>query len=191
MELTEVILFATGLTAIQVFPILMPPISDEGEHLNFDETFLVPMILVMGPLLVAATMGLSVLASHAVSRKVWYKMLFNMGQRMLAAGVAALVGRAIGGVTGAIAGGLLFAVLTMLAVNGLITILDGGSLMGRLWADVPLRVLLVSLALVLGVSMARTPGMFAPIAFVCVGAQMFLQQAPFLKGTYAPVPSDI
>lgn len=185
------ILFATGLTAIQVFPILMPGAVNEAEHLNLDETFLVPMILLMGPVLVAAAMGLSVLASHAVSRKVWYKMLFNMGQRMLAAGVSAWVGHLIGGVFGAVAGGMLFAVLTMLAVNGLISVLDHVPLSRRLLADVPLRVVLVSSALVLGVAMARTPSMFAPIAFACVGAQMWFQQAPFLKGAYAPVPTDV
>jgi diguanylate cyclase (GGDEF)-like protein len=133
--------------------------SVESDHL--DEALIAPMILMLGPLEVAAAVVVASVAGNLAARRTPIKTVFNVGQTVL----ASLVGYAVAGliasdtsspVSGAAilacgVGGLVFAVVSSAAVAGIVRLAVGEPFLAGLWDQWRTRGLASFGSLLLGV----------------------------------------
>src|SRR5436853_249122 len=111
----EVILFLVGLGALQVIPNVIPhPTGREIETVFLDESFLIPMILMIHIYEIVLIFGAVVFFTHVIQNKPYSKTLFNTGLIAFGTGAAALIGNALGGIIGALIGAVFYTILSAL-----------------------------------------------------------------------------
>lgn len=168
--------FLMGLAAIQVIPALVPHAS-EGENLYLDESFLVPMTLMLALPEILMVFGVAVFLAHAWKRMPWYKMGFNVGQVMLSATFGFMVASVVGGLLGAVLGGVVYAALSALAVNGIVSYVQGTRFLDGLRDTLPFRTVMLASSVLLGAAMnvaiVSRPEIFPPVAMGVIGLQMW------------------
>ncbi|HEX2699694.1 MAG TPA: EAL domain-containing protein [Acidimicrobiales bacterium] len=126
------VLFGLGLAGLQLAPLRVSH-EGQGENIHLEEAFLVPMALYLTPAEVVAVLASAALVGQVWHRRGMLKAAFNTGEMALAAGGGIGVSRLLGAGAGdlsdralmaAAAGGLTYAVLSMLLVAGVITALQ-------------------------------------------------------------------
>jgi diguanylate cyclase (GGDEF)-like protein/PAS domain S-box-containing protein len=113
----------------------------ESDHL--DEALFVPMVLMLGPVEVGAAVAIASLAGNLAARRSAVKVLFNVGQTVLACLAGYALARAGGAgpdqdvtataILAGCAGGLLFAAASSVAVATIVRLATGHPLLRGLW----------------------------------------------------------
>jgi diguanylate cyclase (GGDEF)-like protein len=130
------IFFTLALAALQGRPVR---VAHEGqlENLQLDEAAFVPMALLLSPLEAMLALGLAVLFGHVILRKGVLKTSFNLGQMLFSSAVGLAIAHAIGmrpnhlGVrelVAAVVGGLVFTILSAVAVALIVVVAQSSSL---------------------------------------------------------------
>jgi hypothetical protein len=96
------VFFTIVLAVFQTAPLRLRH-GGETETLQLEETFVIPMALLLSPLETVLGIGLAVAFGHVWERRDASKTLFNLGQMITAAGVGVLVSQLLGAETGRVA----------------------------------------------------------------------------------------
>ena len=159
-------LFAGFVVAIAVgerMPIYLLR-GHDGEGLGLGEVFLVAMALTMAPAEVVLAYGLGVALGDGTRRPQPIKVVFNVGQQLVAAGAGMLVFRAVAGgdadlpqeAAAALAGALVFFVVNSAAVAGVIAIVERMSFVRAVgdvsWVRLFVTLSNISLGLLMGIA---------------------------------------
>ena len=148
--------------------------SVESDHL--DEALMPPMILMLGPFDIALAVLLATVAGNLAARRAKIKIAFNVGQTVLASLAGYSVAHAIepdtsAPVSGAAilacgVGGLVFAVVSSVAVAGIVRLATGGPVLAGLWDQWRARGLAsfgsLLLGLVAGIAVRDHPAAVVP-----------------------------
>jgi diguanylate cyclase (GGDEF)-like protein/PAS domain S-box-containing protein len=122
------LLFGVGVAALQVVPLRVSH-EGQGENLNLEEAFIVPMALYLTAAETLTVLGLAVVVGEAWHRRGWLKGMFNAGVMVCAAGLGVGASRLIGasagdlsdvGLAGAAVGALVYSAVSMVLVAGVI-----------------------------------------------------------------------
>jgi diguanylate cyclase (GGDEF)-like protein/PAS domain S-box-containing protein len=158
---------------LQIAPVRL---SHEGEveALHLEEAFLVAMAVYLSVPEVLAAMGVAQAIGQLRYRRPWTKAAFNTGQLLLAAGTGTALAHWLGGdpgtfsaraVVAAVAGGLVFSVLSMLAVAGIIRLASGTPLRTGVLDGLDIRIATwggaLSMGALIAVAMAQSSWMLA------------------------------
>jgi diguanylate cyclase (GGDEF)-like protein len=134
-RLDIVAFFFIALTVLQVIPIRIFH-AEEREDVSLREAFIVPMVLLLAPWQTVLLVGLSTALAQGIRRAAPLKALFNIGQTMVAGGVAVAVVAAVRGATPGVSGqalaaaavaGFAYALVSAVAVAGVIAVSRGFS----------------------------------------------------------------
>jgi diguanylate cyclase (GGDEF)-like protein len=132
-RLDIVAFFFAALTVLQVIPIRVFH-AEEREDVSLREAFIVPMVLLLAPWQTVLLVGLSTALAQGIRRAAPLKALFNVGQTMVAGGVAVAVFAALRGTAPGVSGqslgaaaiaGFGYALVSAVAVAGVIAMSRG------------------------------------------------------------------
>lgn len=176
----EIILYATGIAAVQLLPVYMSR-NGTREAIQIEEAFLVSMFLLLNIFTLVSALVLSGLACGILLKREWYKTLFNSINSGVAAIIAMIAAKWVGGLNGAVVGGLMYAGLTAIGLSILFKLIHI-----KFNLDLPFRSIMIGTALVLGIAMYSSPALMPLVAFVTIGTQMWYQRTPTPTPTLLP-----
>jgi diguanylate cyclase (GGDEF)-like protein/PAS domain S-box-containing protein len=135
--------------------------SGESEAVNLDECFFVVLALLVTPLLTLGTLAVATTIAQAVRRRPVVKSAFNVGQMLIAAGLALTVSRSLAVPTADLRAGEIGAILLGVAVYFITNTLLVNSVVvstGGTWrefaTEVPVQISLATVGSLVGVVLA-------------------------------------
>ena len=156
------LLFGLGIAILQVAPLRVSH-EGQGENLHLEETFLVPMALYLTPGETLTVVAVAMLVGQLWHRRGALKTAFNTGEMVVAAGAGLAVSRLLGAGAGvlsdrallaAAAGGLVYAVVSMLLVAGVITAVQRSPYLEIVRDGIMVRLVTWTASLTVGVLLA-------------------------------------
>ena len=130
---------------------------------------MIPMFMMLSPLNVVLSLSLALCVSHIILKRMWYKLLFNIGQMSLAAFVGSLFGHSL---NGAILGAATYYILTAFFIWTLFTFV-----LHAPWEkNFSLRFIMMSTSILMGIFMATNLALFPLIATLAMVAQFMYYQ---------------
>lgn len=178
----EIILFATGIVAVQSLPVFMSH-GDNREAIQIEEAFMISMFMLLSTLAMVSAISLAVLIYSTILQREWYKILFNLVNSGVAIAIATISAQAIGGLNGAVVGAILYTVLTAVGLAILFKFLHSNFNL-----DLPFRSVMLGTAILLGIAMFSSPALMPLVAIATVGTQMWYQQTRSPKPILAVIP---
>jgi diguanylate cyclase (GGDEF)-like protein/PAS domain S-box-containing protein len=167
---TALLLWA-GATVLQVIPVRLSH-EGQGENLHLEETFLLPMAIFLNLPECLLALGAAVAIGHTWHHRGWRKTVFNTGQLVTAAAIGVGVAQWLGAgtarpstpvVAAAVVGVLIYSLMSMFAVAGIITLVQGSSFVEAVQDGLGVRVATwvssQAMGVTLAVAMAGRPAM--------------------------------
>jgi diguanylate cyclase (GGDEF)-like protein/PAS domain S-box-containing protein len=178
-HLSFTLLLAGGAIVLQVIPVRLSH-EGQGENLHLEEAFLVAMVVYLTVPETLTALGAAVIIGGLYHRRGWMKTAFNTGQLVVATAVGAWVARGLGvGVEGptthalavAALGVLGYSVLSMLAVAGIISVVQKTPFRTAVFDGLDVRVAAwigsIAIGVMIAVAMEHRPWM-VPVVTVPV-----------------------
>ncbi|HWG94806.1 MAG TPA: EAL domain-containing protein [Mycobacteriales bacterium] len=139
--------FLAAMLAGEHFPLHLTHDGD-SEALRLEEAFLLPMLVLLTPVEALSAVALSTAAVHATHRRGLQKAAFNVGMATAVTAAALGASRALGlstplgpdDVAAVLAAGLLYCVVTALAVSGVISLATGDGVRSLLTEGAAIRI---------------------------------------------------